>query len=90
MNISTATETPAASAAGAPGVPTPSLDAADQAWQQWQAERARRASALSTIAADLRAQPSPRAVRAAARRWHNHIAALTNDITNPNQRGGDQ
>lgn len=48
--------------------------------QRLNAQRARFEITLNSVRADLEEQPSPACVRAAARRWHDAITALTEDI----------
>ncbi|MCX5170555.1 hypothetical protein OG616_21420 [Streptomyces antibioticus] len=52
----------------------------DEFRAQWARERARREMALGSIRAHLAEQPSPRSVRAAARRWCTQITALAEDV----------
>lgn len=48
--------------------------------EQWMRERARRELVISSIRAHLAEQPSPRAVRACARRWVNDINYLADGV----------
>ncbi|QFZ75071.1 hypothetical protein GFH48_18965 [Streptomyces fagopyri] len=43
---------------------------------RYAAERAQRQLTIDSIRADLEAQPSPRSIQAAARRWCNEITAM--------------
>ncbi|MGC0317318.1 hypothetical protein [Kitasatospora acidiphila] len=61
------------------GCQRPSHD--DQTWMRLQAGRARREVVLGSIRADLAEQPSPRAVRAAVRRWCTAIVQLGDGVT---------
>lgn len=53
---------------------------ADEAWLKAQAERARREVFLGAVRADLEEQPSPRAVRAAGRRWSLRLLQVAEDV----------
>jgi hypothetical protein len=48
----------------------------DDARVRYAAERARHQLTVAAIRADLEAQPSPRSVLAAGRRWCNEITAM--------------
>ncbi|WP_345699142.1 hypothetical protein [Kitasatospora terrestris] len=60
----------------------------DEAWMRYEAERASREVFLGVVRADLEQQPSPRAVRAAGRRWCTAIVALADDVAKQKQEGG--
>jgi YD repeat-containing protein len=49
--------------------------------QRYNAQRARIEITLNSVRADLEEQPSPACIRAAARRWHDAITAMTDDVT---------
>lgn len=49
--------------------------------QAFNAQRARFEITLNSIRADLEEQPSEASIRAAARRWHDAITAMTDDMT---------
>lgn len=49
--------------------------------QRYNAQRARFEITLNSVRADLEEQPSRACVRAAARRWHDAITAMTDDVT---------
>ncbi|MEU6295043.1 hypothetical protein [Streptomyces erythrochromogenes] len=49
--------------------------------QRFNAQRARFEITLNSIRADLEEQPSEASIRAAARRWHDAITAMTDDMT---------
>ncbi|WP_328620693.1 hypothetical protein [Streptomyces sp. NBC_00354] len=49
--------------------------------QRVNAQRARIEITLNSVRADLEEQPSPACVRAAARRWHDAITAMTDDVS---------
>ncbi|MEU3667572.1 hypothetical protein [Streptomyces virginiae] len=49
--------------------------------QRFNAQRARFEITLNSIRADLEEQPSPASIRAAARRWHDAITAMTDDVS---------
>ncbi|MFE2243878.1 hypothetical protein ACFXCU_30765 [Streptomyces virginiae] len=54
--------------------------------QAYNAQRARFEITLNSIRADLEEQPSPASIRAAARRWHDAITAMTDDLSAALQR----
>lgn len=64
------------------GTPRPqgATDAADAVRLRVQAARARRDIVLGSIRAELAEQPSPRAVRAAGRRWCAVITQLADQL----------
>lgn len=53
----------------------------EQLRDQWMRERGRRELVISSIRAHLAEQPSPRAVRACARRWIADINYLADGVT---------
>lgn len=55
---------------------TPVLEPGGEDWQALQAERAERHIILGRIRAHLEDQPSPRAIRASARRWSGFITVM--------------
>lgn len=61
-------------------LPAYSADEIEQR-QRLNAHRARLEITLNSVRADLEEQPSPACVRAAARRWHDAITALTDEAT---------
>ncbi|WP_328757488.1 hypothetical protein [Streptomyces sp. NBC_00271] len=52
----------------------------DRYREQWAREQGRRALVIDSIRAHLAEQPSPRAIRAAARRWCTQITNLADDL----------
>lgn len=60
--------------------PAPQGDTAEALREQWQRERARREMTLSSIRSHLQEQPSPRSIRACARRWSTDIANLAETV----------
>ena len=52
----------------------------DQLREQWMRERARRQLVIDSIRCHLAEQPSPRAIRACARRWVNDINFLADGV----------
>ncbi|MFE2360152.1 hypothetical protein [Streptomyces virginiae] len=48
--------------------------------QRFNAKRARFEITLNSIRADLEEQPSEASIRTAARRWHDAITAMTDDM----------
>lgn len=62
--------------AAAGGVATPGRPAGDDVHLRYAAERAQRQLTIGAIRADLEAQPSPRSVLSAARRWCAEITAM--------------
>ncbi|WP_329340698.1 hypothetical protein OG252_33155 [Streptomyces sp. NBC_01352] len=52
----------------------------DQLREQWARERGRRQLVIDSIRQHLAEQPSPRAVRACARRWINDINYLADGV----------
>lgn len=62
-------------------LPNPALiEPGDEEWLTLQAERASRIVVLGRIRAHLETEPSPRAVRATARRWGRYITAMGEDV----------
>jgi len=66
------------------------LDAIDQGAQHLAlvAEQARFHVTVGAIRADLEVQPSDRSMRAAAKRWHDAITALTEELLTERRRAG--
>lgn len=85
-NVSSTPGRPRADAANAPRRPgqwpaaCQRTDPGDAAWMRHEAERARHEIVLGSIAAELAEQPSPRAIRAAGRRWCREITQLAEDL----------
>lgn len=62
-------------------LPNPTLiEPGGEEWLALQAERASRIVVLGRIRSHLEEQPTPRAVRAAARRWGSYITAMGDDV----------
>lgn len=83
MTTTPTTDRPAAPAAGPSGVAGgewPLCPYTDPLLKRARAEQARRVMTMGSIRASLEDQPSPRAVRTAARRWVADLLALAEEI----------